>query len=183
MTNVRAFSARRIAAASLIAASLVGVSACSTINEQATTKSYDASDGVSASVKSGSADVSLRNLMIVANDKDKPGRILGTVVNNGTDKASVTFTVAGSPAVGTVAAAAAPNNSVQLSSNAAKVMVEKTPARPGELAEVTITANGQETTVRVPVLDGTLPQYRAYIPGGASPVPTETKATAPAAGH
>jgi hypothetical protein len=182
VTNVRAFSARRIAAASLIAASLVGVSACSTINEQATTKSYEASDGISATVKSGSTDIVVRNLMIVANGKDKPGRILGTVVNNGTEKATVTFSVNGTASTKTIDVEPAPNNSQKLTTAGNTVLVASTPVGAGQLTDVTVSVNGQETTVKAPVLDGTLEQYRQYIPGGYTPAPTPS-ATASASGH
>ena len=42
-------------------------------------------------------------------------------------------------------------------------------------------ADGEEATFQVPVLDGTLEEYRDFVPGGFTPRPSEPEATEEAA--
>ena len=41
------------------------------------------------------------------------------------------------------------------------------------MAEGTIEVDGQSEDVKIPVLDGTLPEYREFVPGGADGSATE----------
>lgn len=172
MTNVRAFSARRIAAASLIAFSLAGATGCASINEQATTKEYNPSDGVRATVKDGQSQVDFRNLMVVTNGKGKEGRVLGRIVNNGSSPATVTIKVDGKPAGEQIKVGTGQKNFADLSSDTQKAMVQSVSKAPGEGISATVTANGTSQDVDIPVLDGSLEQYRKYLPGGYSPAPS-----------
>lgn len=172
MTNVRAFSPRRIAAASLIAFSLAGATGCASINEQATVKQYNPSDGVRASVKQGQSTVDFRNLMVVTNGKGKEGRVLGRIVNSGDSPATVTITVDGKQAGEQIKVGTGQKNYADLASDAQKAMVQSVSKAPGQSIHATVTANGQTQDVDIPVLDGSLEQYRQYLPGGYSPAPS-----------
>lgn len=186
MTNIRASRARRIAAASLIAASLVGVSACSAINEQATTKVYAASDGVNIDVAANGTTVDFRNMMIVTNGKGKPGRVLGKIVNNSDKPVTVSFSVAGTELEKKITVPAGiGKNAVNLTSKDAEITVPSVEKVPGEEIEMTVKVDGTTASKSTPVLDGTLEQYREYLPGGYSPAatPSASPSASHAAGH
>ena len=69
-----------------------GTAGCGLVAPQATTKHYDASDGVSGSV--GTVDV--RNAMIVADAKDGTvGNLVVTLVNTGAKSQRVAITADG----------------------------------------------------------------------------------------
>ena len=55
------------------------------------------------------------------------------------------------------------------------VLVEHLTAKPGTLAEVTVTINGHTDIVKTQVLSGALPEYRKLVPGGYTPAPQETE--------
>ncbi|GAA1353369.1 hypothetical protein [Falsarthrobacter nasiphocae] len=183
MTNLRAIRARRTAAAVILAASLAGATGCSAINEQATTKTYNPSDGVSASLHAPSSDVQMRNMLIVTNAKDKPGRLLGTLVNTGSSPVTVQFTVGSTKVAKPITVPAGAKNTVSLEDKGNEVEIASTPKTPGENVSVTATAGGKSAEFSAPVLDGTLEQYRAFIPGGYTPAPKETTAPSKSSGH
>ena len=54
---------------------------------------------------------------------------------------------------------------------------------PGSLIEVTFDTGTEEGVFEVPVLDGTLEEYREYVPGGYTPRPSEPAATEEAEGE
>jgi hypothetical protein len=48
------------------------------------------------------------------------------------------------------------------------VILNSAPEAPGARADLTVTVKGQETTINVPIQNGTFDQYQPYIPS-ASP--------------
>lgn len=163
---------------------LLGSTGCSAINAQATTKEYAASDGIGSDV----GPVKLRNFLILSNGEDEPGRLVGTAVN--VSDSPVRLTVAGSEGEARVTVPAKGEIRFEEQDEAA-VQLPRTGAIPGSLSEVRVLVNTQEATVHVPVLDGSLEEYRELVPGGhqsteatetASPEAEETEATE-TAGH
>ena len=58
---------------------LTGVSGCAYISPQATMDSYAPTDGIQMDL----GDVQLRNILVVAEDENSEGRVLGTLINTG----------------------------------------------------------------------------------------------------
>lgn len=156
---------QRTLVAGAAALTLLASTGCGAINEQATTKSYSASDGIVANV----GPIGLRNVMVVAENEDSAGRLLGTVVNSSDSPVQLSLTGSGSTATVTVPA----DGHIRFEDEANKTTVDRPGAAPGALANVTVRVNNESADVRVPVLDGTLPEYSSYVP---TPAPTETSA-------
>ncbi|HXF01747.1 MAG TPA: hypothetical protein VN601_02060 [Arthrobacter sp.] len=157
---------QRTLVAGAAALTLLASTGCGAINEQATTKSYSASDGIVANV----GPIGLRNVMVVAESADSTGRLLGTVVNSSNSPVQLSLTGSGSTATVTVPA----DGQIRFEDEANKTTVDRPGAAPGALANVTVRVNNESADVRVPVLDGTLPEYSSYVPS-----PAATKSAAP----
>jgi len=168
---------RRIAASLAVAALAFGVTSCGAINEQATTTNYAASDGINLDV----ADAQVRNLMFVANAEGTDARLIGTVVNDG-DSAVNLQIKAGSAAAVTVNVPA--NGEVKLEDDANKTVITNLGVKPGEHAETDFSNAGTTEDFSVPVVDGTLAEYRAFVPGGFDSASTDHLKPSPAtSGH
>lgn len=159
---------KRAGATAVIAAALLAATGCGYIQDQPTLIQYDASDGVSASV----GDVEARNLLVVTNDAQDAGRMLGALVNTGEQSADVQIDTGDATLRFQV-----PANS-ELNLDDEQALIDPTGAAPGSLLFGTeLRASGSTTSVDVPVLDGALEQYAPYVPGGSDytppPEPTE----------
>jgi hypothetical protein len=164
---------------SLIAAIGIGAMAftgCSAINEQSTTRVYSASDGVRLDL----GQLELRNVLIVSEAADGPGRVAGTFYNQ--SKSDITLTISGAqgsqteitvkPGVPTVLNSA--NDSAILSTVA---------GAPGTVETIELRTSGGATetaSLQVPVMDGTLKEYKNLIPTPAPSMEPTVEATADA---
>lgn len=166
-----------------LSAGLLGLIGCGYINAQQTTQQYTASDGVHADV----GPVQLRNMLIVASDESRPGRVIGAIYNSSSNDITVTL----SGAEGAQAAIPVEKNSYTLLNDSTDpVVLSAAGGKPGSLVDIQVTAGGTNPsqTIKVPVLDATLPEYAPYLPGG-SPTPTpsvtstSTESPGPAEGH
>ncbi|WP_313814827.1 hypothetical protein [Glutamicibacter sp.] len=177
MITARMTAGRRIAASLAVAALAFGVTSCGAINEQATTTNYAASDGINLNV----ADAEVRNLMFITNEEGTDARLIGTVVNSG--KAPISLAIkAESAAPVTVKVPA--NGEIRLEDDANKTVITNLGVKPGEHAETTFTTEGSTENFSVPVNDGTLAEYRAFVPGGDDGTATEHLKPSPAtSGH
>jgi len=162
---------------------LLGTAGCSAINDQATTYSYAASDGIVANV----GPVLLRNLMVVAADGESQARVLGTAINTSDSPVQLSLAGPGSTASVTVPA----NGQIRFEDDENETVVDSPGAAPGALVPLEVQVNSESAELDVPVLDGALAEYRPYIPGAeattepaaeASPDATEP-ATGPAESH
>ncbi|AMB59302.1 hypothetical protein [Microterricola viridarii] len=156
----------RIAASVLLAAGLlVGTAGCNLVAPQATTKHYDASDGVSANI--GTVDV--RNAIVVSDDGEL-GNLVVTFVNTGAERAKVTvqYDSAGKKTTETVTLDA--NSSTQIGQPGGDdVTLEKMGVRPGALIPIFFQsgeAEGKE--LLVPVLTTQLEEYSTLAPTAPS---------------
>lgn len=174
---------KRAIMAAALSAGLLGLAGCGYINPQQTTQQYTASDGVHADL----GPVQLRNMLIVASDEKRPGRVIGAIYNSSPNDITVTL----SGAEGAQAAIPVEKNSYTLLNNSTEPVVLRTAGgKPGSLVDIKVTAGGTNPsqTIKIPVLDATLPEYAAYLPGG-SPTPTpsatstSTESGPPAEGH
>ena len=160
--------AQRAAAAGVIALAVLGVSSCSAVNEQATVREYSPSDGIVENV----GEVELRNLLVVSNGDGEAGRVLGTVVNASPDNVEFSLAMGGTTLEWTI-------------ESGDKVIFEDAPADQTTVPNVDVlpgtglradASDGAETVeLNVPVVDGTLEDYREYLPTpSATPMDTAT---------
>ena len=160
--------AQRAAAAGVIALAVLGVSSCSAVNEQATVREYSPSDGIVENV----GEVELRNLLVVSNGDGEAGRVLGTVVNASPDDVGFSLAMGGTTLEWTI-------------ESGDKVIFEDAPADQTTVPNVDVlpgtglradASDGAETVeLNVPVVDGTLEDYREYLPTpSATPMDTAT---------
>ncbi|MFJ3959050.1 hypothetical protein [Arthrobacter sp. NPDC090010] len=156
---------RALAAAALGVGLLAATTACSATSPQQTTHQYAASDGVNAQF----ADIKIRNAVVISDGEKHPGRLLGTFFNGSSQ--DVLVTVNGAEGSQTEVRVKA-NNEVSLDAASDPAILSTTGAAAGALVQLKFSGEGQSTSIEVPVLDGTLSEYRQYLP---SPSPTATK--------
>ncbi|MCG2622952.1 hypothetical protein LVY72_13705 [Arthrobacter sp. I2-34] len=144
---------------------LLGTAGCSAVNEQATTREYAASDGLVASV----GPVNLRNLLVVSEDPQSSGRILGTAINTSDSPVQLNLTAASSTASVTVPA----NGQIRFEDKANATTLNALGAAPGALVPMTLRVNSDSSELQVPVLNDSLVEYGPYL---ESPKPTSTAA-------
>lgn len=177
MTRLRPRTTRAALAGLAVAATLA-LTGCSATNPITTLGEYDASDGTSTGV----GGVRALNLLVVAAAEGAPGVLSGALANRSADDEDVTLTVAGGEPVEVAVAA---GTSVLLGVTDAPagyttldVPVAAVDVAPGGLTTVTVATSGGGTVeLRVPVLDGTLPEYAALLES----VEADTAAPAPGA--
>ena len=168
----RGRSGKMAMAAAALSIGLLGLTGCGYVNEQQTSVQYVASDGIRADV----GPVQLRNMLIVSAGEQQPGRVIGAVYNSSSN--DVTVTLKG--AEGAQTEVPVKKNSYTLLNQSTDAAILSTSGgKPGSLVDVQVTESGTNVnkTVKVPVVDGTLKEYVAYLPGGApseSPTPSQS---------
>ena len=152
-------------AIALVGAFLVG---CSATNEITTSKPYSPSDGVRGQL----GDVTAANLLVLTSAQGSTAALQGALTNRGTVPVTVSLTSDGSP-IGTVRLDAA--QTVLLGGSQGTTLTFRSSHAPGALDSVTMaTGPGGTLTVSVPVLDGTLPEYAAFVPTPTVATPAAT---------
>jgi hypothetical protein len=154
---------------------MLGISGCSFTAEQFTANPYAPSDGI---VKDLGA-VLLRNVLIVGNEDESEGRLIGTVFNTSDEPVDLTITAGGASTEITIEGQGEYRFEDETADDAGLAGIEDVP---GSLIEVDFETEGETAVFEVPVLDGTLPEYREYVPGGYTPRPSEPAATEEAEG-
>ncbi|WP_104166872.1 hypothetical protein [Arthrobacter sp. SX1312] len=159
---------RSVAAGAVLV--MLGVSGCTFTTEQSTTTQYAASDGI---VKDF-GPVLLRNLLIVGSEDEAAGRIVGTVFNTTDQPVDLSIRADGIETTITVEGDGEFRFEDETEDDATLDGLEN---NPGSLVDVDFEVDGEEATFQVPVLDGTLEEYRDFVPGGFTPRPSEPAAT------
>lgn len=168
----RGQSGKMAMAAAALSIGLLGLTGCGYVNAQQTSHQYAASDGTRADV----GPVQLRNMLIVSANENQPGRVIGAVYNSSSEDVKVTL----KGAEGAQTEIPVKKNSYTLLNESTdEAVLSSAGGRPGSLVDVQVTEDGTNVnkTVKIPVVDGTLPEYAAYLPGGApteSATPTQT---------
>jgi hypothetical protein len=153
-----------------LTAAAIGVSlltaGCGYITPQQTSHQYSASDGIRADL----GPLQLRNILIVSKGENEPGRLIGAVYNSSSK--DVKLTVNGAKGSQTEVPVKA-NSYTLLNENTDQAILSTTGGKPGSMVDLKITENGTNVsnTVKVPVLDATLKEYKDYVPS-ASPSAT-----------
>lgn len=156
---------KRAGASALVASFMLTATGCGYIYKQPTTIIYSASDGQMANL--GNEDVQLRNIMVISSGEDETGRLLGTILNQAEEDATVTLAFP----TETVTVDVEANSEVRLEDEDQATTLSQTGANPGmTLMDVEVTSNvtTEPTTFNVPVLDGSLDEYAPYLPNAAS---------------
>ncbi len=155
--------AQQVFAASAVL-TIMALTGCSAVNEQATTREYAASDGIVESV----GPLDLRNVLVVTAGKGEPGAILGTIFNR--SESAVRVTLEGGNGSSEVMIEGK-DKYVFENEDADDATLEQLRALPGSRIDMSVTVNSEATTLSVPVMDGTLAEYREFVPGGYTPEP------------
>ncbi len=146
---------------SLIAAIGVGAMAftgCSAINQQSTTLVYSASDGVRLDM----GPLELRNVLIVSEAAGSAGSFTGTFYN--TSDSDITLTVNGDQGSQTEITVA-PGVPTVLNSKADRSTLSTVAEGPGSYSMLELTSStGETASLKVPILDGTLAEYKDLLP-------------------
>lgn len=159
---------RLLSAAALSVGLAATVAGCSVFSPMTTAMDYPPSDGHQLDLDT----VGVRNIMIVAKEKGAPGQLFGSVVNNGLNEATVTFTNAS----GALAPVKVPAKSV-VNLAPLDLSVANTP-QPGTLMPFRVSVGQSAGDLTVPIQDGSLPEYATLVPTGA---PSSAPASSPAA--
>lgn len=170
MTSPRPRTPRLLALAGVTAAALV-LAGCSATNPITTQDEYAASDGVRVTVGEIRGD----NLLVLSDGDGGPGVLHGGIANDGSEDERVTLTFEGSepttvdvPAGGVVLLDGTDED------GRVDVRLAAVDTIPGGVVTLTFgTDTWGASTIDVPVLDGTLPEYAGLVPT-ATPTPTPT---------
>ena len=162
-------------AAAALGLGLVTVTGCGYITPQQTSHQYSASDGIRADL----GPLQLRNFMIVSAGEDKPGRLLGAVYNSSSQ--DVKLTVNGAEGSQTQVSVKA-NSYTLLNDSTDEAILSTSGGIAGSLVPVKITENGTNVsnTVKVPVLDATLEEYKDYVPTPSASATSSSSASSSA---
>lgn len=164
---------------SLIAAIGIGAMAftgCSAINQQSTAMEVTVSDGVQLNM----GQLKLRNVLIISEAAGAPGRVIGAFYNQADSDITLTFSGAqGAQTEITVK----PGVPLILDDQADKAILSTVAERPGSVEPLELRQSGAGTetaTLQVPVLDGTLSEYKSLVPTVEPTVePSAEPSTAP----
>ena len=149
---------------------MLTVSGCNLTAEQSTTTQYAPSDGIVKDL----GPVLLRNVLIVGTDDDSEGRLIGTVFNTSDEPVTLSIEAGGTGAMIEIEGQGDVKLEDETEDDATLTGVDDIP---GSLVDVVFEVDGEEATFGVPVLDGTLQEYREFVPGGFTPRPIEPAAT------
>lgn len=143
--------------AALAAATLL-LTGCSATNPITTQNNYAASDG--SHVELG--DLRLGNLIVLSTGQGAPGVVVGSVTNDAGEATRVTIAVAGAEA-GSFRVDG--RQTVLLGQEDGETLeVESVEEPAGAFVDLTVSSDAGSTTVGVPVLDGSLPEYAELTP-------------------
>lgn len=157
----RANRVQRLSVVSAIAISALAFTGCSAINQQSTTIQYSASDGVRFNM----GKLEMRNVLIISEKAGAPGRFTGTFYN--TSDTPITLTVGGSQGSRTELTVPAGGQPLVLDTKSDAAILSTVDAAPGAVETVKLAQSGSNNrpdSLMVPVLDGTLAEYKKLVP-------------------
>jgi hypothetical protein len=161
----------RTLALTTLALAVAGLTGCSEFSEQTTTLQYAPADGTQLDLGD---NVGVRNAILLSDGNGEPGSLLVTVYNYGRDGATVTF--AGNGIDGSFPLD--PGQVLMIGPEGEEQLrVDSVSERPGELVPLQVSAGSTTEELKVPVLDGTQPEFEELVPTAtatASATPTET---------
>lgn len=164
----------RVAASVIIAAGIVlGTAGCNLIAPQATTKHYDASDGVSGSV----GDVDIRNAFLVADGASV--NLVASFVDSSGDHTITVQPDADASQNQYVTIAGGGADAVTVVGSKKRVQFNGLNVTPGALVPVFFQYGSEEgVTLKLPVLTDAMAEYKSYGPT-QTPKPITTSTAVP----
>lgn len=159
-----------VALLTVVATALVGC-----VGKVQTQIPYDPSDGVGVSVGS----VRVVNLIVLTEDGED-GNLIGAAVNGGTEDVELVFQYGSGSDRTEVSVEVPADETVHLGTgDEGQLFLPGIDAQPGDLLEIYVQyGDEQGALARVPVLDGSLPEYSDHLPT-PTPTPTPTETTGP----
>jgi hypothetical protein len=150
---------KKITALAAVALATVALSGCSLSREIASLDMYAPSDGVQLDIE----QLKARNVMLI---KGASGNavLIGSFVNSGTE--SITATLQTEDANGEVVRVAfevAPGKKFDLGYNGTEGVVMPLAGVPGSIHPVYLAGSSDPIEMNVPILDGTLAEYRPFV--------------------
>ncbi|MFC7879366.1 hypothetical protein [Isoptericola sp. NPDC057391] len=151
--------ARLVAAASVMAGALL-LAACS---PTITTKPYAPSDGIRVNLTDQVRGI---NLMVVSEGEGEPGAVLGALANSSAEDVDFVLAAEGAEPISLTVPA---GQTVYLSADqegdqAVDAQLDTVATHPGGDLDATLSGAGTEEDFFLPVMDGTLPEYAAWVP-------------------
>lgn len=148
---------RKFAAVALAAGVMLGTAGCNMISHVATNDAYAPSDGAQVDVSTLHA----RNFLLLTDGTKSI--LIGTLVNGSSNPVSgaLTFEDGGAQKTTQVNLNGSQKFDLGYNGTAALNVASDLPA--GAIFKVTVSAGTEKQELRVPVLDGTLPEYKAVL--------------------
>lgn len=163
MKNASRPARRHLAAGALAAVALLGATGCSAVSPIATAIEYDASDGVNGEVQDF---LGYRNLALVGHGDSGPARLIGALENLSDQAQTYTFQAEGG---GSATVQVPAGETLSLEDDANETVLERQDAWVGENLPVTVSGNGGQVDLDVPLLGATQDHYRELLPEGVDP--------------
>lgn len=153
----------RIAVSTILAIGLaLGASGCNLIQPQATTNSYNASDGIGVNV----GDIQLRNLIVISDDGQTGSLLMSAINTTGSDiNLHIQFLSQGAMVDGTLAVPSAQTATSWGDLAQDKIVFEGMDSAPGSMLEIYFQYGSADgVTTLVPVLSTGQPEYEGLEP-------------------
>jgi len=167
---------RALAVSAMALSALATASGCTATNAQQTAEPY--SPGAAAATTVGAVHVAG---LFVATDGEGPAALVARIVNSGDGAASVEIADEGGSGL-RGSFTVEPATTLEVGPGGEQVRVPDLEATPGQVLQMSVSTGDSSTTLAVPVLDGTLEPYAAYVPT-ATPTasPTASVTSSPTA--
>ncbi len=162
----------RIAVSLVLALGLtLGTSGCNLFQPQATTRHYDASDGVSFNV----GDVQLRNLILISNDGQTASLLMSAINTTGADiDLHIQFLSKGAMVDGTLTVPTSQSATSWGAGTESKIVLDGTNTAAGSLLKVYFQYGSADgVTTLIPVLTTGQPEYAGLEPSNVVHVGTK----------
>ena len=153
---------RAVIAAAIVAGVALGTSGCNLIQPQATTKSYNASDGVAVQV----GTLNLQNLIVISNDGELASLMLTGVNTTGKDQVlTINYVAAGvAHSVSQIVPSSDQRGTTWGGKGEPQIILEQIATAPGSMMEIAFAADGGSVSTLVPVLTTAQPEYNGLEP-------------------
>jgi hypothetical protein len=161
---------RAVLAIALALAVATGTAGCNLIQPQATTKQYDASDGVGVNL----GDLDLNNLILLSDNGGESGNLVVGAINTSGAPITLNISYTSNGSLATVVAVIPTSERVigYGGKDQPQIVLRDFDVAAGGTLTLTLQAGDGDTRVTiVPVLNTDLPEYRGLTP---SPIPTVT---------